>query len=93
MKPTPGNILYHELIGLEVEVLSHPDPRLAGLKGRITWESRNTLVVERGGERLVILKSGGVFRLQLPGGEHVTVRGDHILASPPERARRMVRGR
>ncbi|NOZ30585.1 MAG: ribonuclease P protein subunit [Crenarchaeota archaeon] len=93
MKITPKNIIFHELIGLQVEVLNHPDPGLIGVKGRIIWETRNTLHVDTGRKTLVILKSGGLFRVTLPGGKTTIVRGDHILASPPERARRIVRGR
>lgn len=93
MKITPRNIISHELIGLYIEVLNHPDPSLIGVRGRITWETHNTLRVDTGQRILVILKSGGLFRVTLPGGRTTIVRGDHILASPSERARRIIRGR
>lgn len=93
MKRNPRNIIFHELIGLNVEVVNHPDPSLIGVKGRIIWETRNTIHVDTGEKVLVILKSGALFRLSLPDGKTTLVRGDHILASPPDRARRIVRGR
>ena len=90
MKRTPRNIIFHELIGLPLEILNYPDPNLVGLKGRIVWETANTLKVEVSGRDLVILKSGGLFQVELPGGKATIVRGDHILGSPPERARRIM---
>jgi len=93
MRITTRNILYHELIGLEVEILNHPDPGLIGLKGIIRWETSKTIVVRKSGEDLVILKSGGLFRFKLPNGETVVVRGDNLIGTPQERARRIVRGR
>jgi len=93
MPRTPRNIIFHELIGLPVKVLSHYDPSLVGLEGVIVWETARTIHVRvRGGRTLVILKSGALFALQLPGGEEVVVRGDHLLGRPSDRAKRMVRG-
>ncbi|MEB3806885.1 MAG: ribonuclease P protein subunit [Desulfurococcales archaeon] len=91
MKRTPKNIIFHELIGLEVEVLNHPNPEFIGLRGVVVWETSRTLWVATAGRTLVILKSGGLFRVKLPGGKYTLVRGDHIMGSPPERARRIVR--
>ncbi|MCE4600553.1 MAG: ribonuclease P protein subunit [Desulfurococcales archaeon] len=92
MKRTPKNIIFHELIGLEIEVLNHPNPELIGVRGVILWETPRTLwIAAATGKTLVILKSGGLFRVKLPGGKYTLVRGDHIMGSPPERARRIVR--
>jgi len=94
MPRTPRNILFHELIGLPVRVLSHYDPSLVGVEGVIVWETARSLRVRtREGRELVILKSGALLALQLPGGEWVRVRGDHLLGRPSDRAKRMVRGR
>lgn len=92
MKRTPRNLVFHELIGLRVRVLSHYDPGLVGVEGVVIWETARTLHVEREGRVLVILKSGAVFAFQLPGGDVAIVRGDHLLGRPSERAKRIVRG-
>ncbi len=93
MKRTPKNLVFHELIGLPVKVLSALDPGVIGVEGVVVWETRRTLHVRSGDRVLVILKSGSVFLFRLPDGSPVKVRGDHILGSPAERARRMVWGR
>ncbi len=93
MRRTHKNLVYHELIGLEVEVLNHPDPSVIGVKGIIVWETKRTLIVSSRGKHLVILKTGGLFRFKLPHGELVELRGDHLMGTPIERARRILRGR
>ncbi len=93
MKYSSRNIRFHELIGLEVEILMHPDPSLIGYRGRVIWETAKTLIIDIQGKHLVILKSGALFRFKLPNGDTVEVRGDNLMGSPIERARRIVRGR
>ncbi len=93
MRHTPGNIRYHELIGLEVEVLEHLDPGLHGLRGRVLWETRRALQVEVSpeGRRLLILKSGALLAFHLPGGRRVIVPGDELLGTPVDRLKRIRR--
>ena len=93
MRHTPGNIRYHEFIGLEVEVLEHLDPGLQGLRGRVIWETRRALQVEAspGGRRLLILKSGALLAFHLPGGRRVIVPGDELLGTPVDRLKRLRR--
>jgi len=89
----PGNLKYHELLGLEVRVVSHPDPRVEGVEGVVTWETPRALeITSRGGRRLLILKSRALFAFKIPGGETVLVPGDSILGGPAERAKRIGRG-
>ncbi|MCE4612786.1 MAG: ribonuclease P protein subunit [Desulfurococcales archaeon] len=93
MRITPGNIRYHELIGLEVEILSHPDPGVEGVRGVVSWETPRALEVDVGdGKRLLILKSRALFAFKIPGGGLVVVDGDSIMGSPAERAKRIVKG-
>jgi ribonuclease P protein subunit POP4 len=92
MRIKASNIKYHELLGLEVEVVSHPDPGLEGVRGVVTWETARALEVLSGGRRLLILKSRALFAFKVPGGETVVVPGDSILGSPADRAKRIARG-
>ncbi|MEB3844302.1 MAG: ribonuclease P protein subunit [Desulfurococcales archaeon] len=93
MKHDPQNIFFHELIGLEVEVVRHPDPSLVGLHGTIVWEGSRTLKVRSNGRTITMLKSGGLFRFTLPSGDKVLVEGDLIIGDPAARARRARRMR
>lgn len=77
MDLTPENLIYHELIGLPVEVIS------PALKGTVVDETRNMLVVETGGRDRKISKSGRAFIFTLPEGSRVKVLGS-LLRSQPE---------
>ena len=81
--------MFHELIGLRVEVVSHSDPSLVGLKGVIVWETRNMLFVRVDRGRIIkVLKRYGTFRFYLPSNITVEVSGTSILGRPDERLKR-----
>ena len=42
---TPGNLIYHTLIGLEAAVVENTNPDMVGISGVVVDETRNTLVV------------------------------------------------
>lgn len=71
----PQNVLRHELIGLDVLVVRASNPGHAGVSGRVTDETRNTLVIltGRGGEKQ-IPKRFSVFRFRLPDARPSTRR-------------------
>jgi len=51
---SPQNVLRHELIGLDVLVVRASNPGHAGVSGRVTDETRNTLVILTGrGEKQI----------------------------------------
>jgi ribonuclease P protein subunit POP4 len=86
------NILCHELIGLRVKVLNHLDPSLEGVEGAVVWETTRSIRVDRGGKVVSVLKPSSILLVEIPGSGWVKVRGDDILGSPSERAKRMARG-
>jgi ribonuclease P protein subunit POP4 len=79
MDPTPENLIYHELIGLPVEIESTG----YRLKGVVVDETRNMLVIqsEKGDKK--IPKDAGAFIFTLPDGRRVKVLGT-LLRSQPE---------
>ncbi len=89
MRRTPRNIFFHELIGLRVRVLRHPDPGLEGLEGRVVWETARSILVEGRGRVVRVLKPGAIFLFELPEGGVARVKGEEILGGPAERAARM----
>jgi len=91
LRITPWNLRFHELIGLEVEVLRHLDPGLVGVRGVVEWETPRALLVSRGERRILILKSGALFAFHIPGGGRVVVPGDDILGGPAQRVKRLRR--
>ncbi|HIP56893.1 MAG TPA: ribonuclease P protein subunit [Ignisphaera aggregans] len=89
MKHSAENIVYHELIGLEVTVILHSDPTLVGLRGIVIDETRYTLKIRtREGDKR-IPKLYGVFRFRLPSGLEVDVDGSLIVGRPEDRVKRV----
>ncbi len=79
MDLTPENLIYHELIGLPVEVES-PGYRL---KGVVVDETRNMLVIDVNGTDKKVPKHAGAFIFTLPDGRRVRALGT-LLQSQPE---------
>jgi ribonuclease P protein subunit POP4 len=88
---TPGELVRHELIGLEVRVVSSANKQLAGLAGRVVDESRNMLTIEtaKGEKRLV--KEQCVFSFRLPSGKRVRVDGSVLVGRPEDRVKKRFR--
>jgi len=61
---SPQNITRHELIGLEIKVVSSKNKSLVGEKGTITDETRNTLMLSNGKK---LLKNAIVFQARVNG--------------------------
>lgn len=92
MRRTVRNLPYHELIGLEVTVVSHSDPSLIGVRGKIVDEGANTLrVAVKGGTKVItVLKRYGAFELVLPeSGKKVILDGTEIVGRPEDRLKRI----
>ena len=82
---TPRNVVRHELIGLDVLVVGASNPATIGITGQIIDETRNMLIVNtRAGVRK-IPKDTGVFRITLPDGTVVDIRGSALVMAPEKR--------
>lgn len=92
MPITKRNVLQHELIGLEAQVVSSSDPGLVGVRGTIVDETRNMLVVDRAGKTKAFAKALARLRLTLPTGEEVEIDGAKLVASPEDRTKRGGKG-
>ena len=88
---TRDNLLIHEFIGLEVEVVRCTDRKMKGVHGRIVDETANTFVVESKGRERAIPKKSCLFRFTLPNGENVDVDGGLITVSPVERPKKLAK--
>lgn len=80
MDIAPDNLIYHELIGLHVEVTESSQ---YSLSGRIVDETKNMLVIRSDDRDLMIPKSCCAFIFTLPDGKRVKVQGT-LLQSQPE---------
>jgi len=90
LKHERWNLIYHELIGLEVEVLEYPDQKIVGLKGRVVDETYKTLLIECFNKGFIrVFKEHGVFRFKTPSGLEVAVKGVKILGRPEDRLKKI----
>ncbi|MFH1257186.1 MAG: ribonuclease P protein component 1 [Candidatus Diapherotrites archaeon] len=84
------NLLAHELIGLQAEVIESTDRGRKGIKGRVVDETMNVLVVEtvKGEKKVPKKEAGFVFDLE---GEKAFVEGALLLARPEDRVKVFVK--
>jgi len=89
LRRSKKNIVYHELIGLEIAVKDHTSKSFLGIKGKVIDETMNTLVImDNKGNRKVVPKVGGVFLFKLGDHHTVEVKGDRIMGRPEDRLKR-----
>ncbi|WP_424359680.1 ribonuclease P protein component 1 [Methanocella sp. MCL-LM] len=81
MDIAPDNLIYHELVGLEVEVETPPYI----LSGKVVDETRNMIIINTGKHDAKVPKSCCSFVFTLPDGRRVRVRGDLLLSQPENR--------
>jgi ribonuclease P protein subunit POP4 len=89
-KPQASNILVHELIGLEMEVLKDSNPSNKFI-GFVTDESKNTLTIE-GNKKRIIAKKDAVLLLTI-NGKTVQIEGKSLLGRPEDRIKRKIKKR
>jgi len=87
MKTTVA-VVQGEFIGLNAKVVRSSNPSYVGLSGRVTNETRNTLVIRHKNEDKVIVKEAAVFQFTLPNGTIVEVEGNVILGRPEDRVKK-----
>ncbi len=80
------NILRHELIGLQCEVVRSSNKSQVGIKGLIEDETLKTLVID--GKR--VFKKGSVFSIKV-AGQSVDVDGDYLLSRPEDRIKKKIK--
>lgn len=82
------NLLRHELIGLETEVVESSNLCLEGKKGVIMDETRNTLTIKEEKDKKVIPKKEVQLLISIPEGEDVKVEGRKLEARPEDRIKK-----
>lgn len=87
----PDNILLHEIIGLEVEVVDALNRSLVGLRGKVIDETMKTLVISTSRGRKVIEKKVAVLVFKLPSGLKVKVEGKYLVGRPEDRLKRRIK--
>ncbi|ACX72090.1 Ribonuclease P, Rpp29 [Methanocaldococcus vulcanius M7] len=85
---TPNNILRHELIGLDVEIIDAKNKSMIGIKGKVIDETRNTLKIEKkDGREVIIPKDIAIFVFLLKNCK-VKVDGRLLVGRPEDRLKK-----
>ena len=95
MEITPSKLVFHELIGLQVEVVEATNPTLKGRRGKVVDEKRNMMLIrKKEGTEKMVQKNGTSFVFQIPAhlsGKHaeryVKVNGNLLLSQPENRTK------
>lgn len=82
-------MLYHELIGLEVELLASPNLSEIGIEGRVFYETKNMLLIRNPRGDVRVPKENRLFLFRLPSGRGIVVLGDKLVGRPEERVKRV----
>lgn len=85
---TRENLVFHELNGLSVRVTKSSDPTLRSLRGRVTYETKNTITISSGSKLRIVPKATSEFAFALPGGSEVIVAGKALELRPEDRVKR-----
>jgi ribonuclease P protein subunit POP4 len=88
---TPEDMVRHELIGLEVRIVSSMNRQLVGLSGKVVNESRNMLTIETKKGEKSVSKELCVFSFLLPSGKRVRVDGSVLVSRPEDRIKKKLR--
>ena len=92
MKITP-DLLRHEFVGLDAEVVTSSNPSQTGISGKIIQETRNTLVILHNDLEKTVIKDIAVFHFVMPDGTVVEIDGKAIVGRPENRLKKRVRRR
>jgi ribonuclease P protein subunit POP4 len=84
---TPENLVRHELIGLQAEVVKSSNKFQIGIRGLIVDETKNLLALETPEGVKRIQKVGSEFIFTVPGGRRVKVKGEIIAKRHEDRVK------
>jgi len=90
MKITP-DIIRGELIGLDAKIAKSTNQSLVRLKGTISNETRNTIVLLRDGKEKSIVKDTSFFRFSLQDGTVMEIDGKILVGRPEDRVKKRIR--
>lgn len=83
----PRDVIRHELIGLEAEIVKAKNPSLVGIKGKIIDETRNTITIRQEKKMKRILKEQAVFNIKVEN-RIIQLDGKLLVGRPEERIKK-----
>ncbi|MFY3741907.1 MAG: ribonuclease P protein subunit POP4 [Candidatus Nitrosomirales archaeon] len=86
---TQQNVPAHELIGQPVTILDSADPSLKNMHGKIVYETKNLIVINRGHSIVNVPKRIVTISLRLPDGSDCIINGSDLVGRPEDRIQRL----
>lgn len=81
------DLIRHELIGLNTEIVKAKNQTLVGLKGKIIDETKNTMTIKQKNKMKKVLKDQAVFNLKV-GNKTFQVDGKVLVGRPEDRLKK-----
>jgi len=88
---TGRNLIRHELIGLNVEIIDSSNKFHIGIKGMVVNETKNLLIIEMKKGLKGVQKKGTKFVFTIPNGRKFKLNGTRIIARPEDRIKLRVK--
>lgn len=86
----PANIVRHELIGLNAEVVESRNKSENKIKGTVIDETKNTLVIKTNDGEKKIAKENAKFMFTIQDNRRVIVDGNLLLGKPETRIQKRI---
>lgn len=86
-----SNILRHEFIGVETEVVESTHQDYLGLSGKVIDETRNTFLILDRGKKKRIVKNSAIFHFRFSDGTIVKIDGQLLMGRPEDRLKKRVK--
>ncbi|MGQ9721200.1 MAG: ribonuclease P protein component 1 [Candidatus Jordarchaeum sp.] len=87
VKRTKENIIYHELIGLQVRVIKSTHKGYL-ISGKVIDETKNMIIIESNGIKK-IPKNMSIFEFLLSEGETIEIEGKKMIGRPEDRIKNL----
>ncbi len=84
---TPKNLIWHELIGLQIEIIENKNEQLVGLKGKIIDETKNMIIIKSKEGEKKIIKKDSKFKIRIDE-KNILVDGSLIVGRPEKRTKK-----
>jgi len=85
---TQQNVLAQELIAQSIIILDSSDPSIKNMHGKIVYETKNLLVIDKGQNIVKIPKSIVTISLRLADGDNCVINGTDLVGRPEDRIQR-----
>ncbi|OGI15367.1 hypothetical protein A3K63_05650 [Candidatus Micrarchaeota archaeon RBG_16_49_10] len=89
---SPKDLVRHELMDLDVEVVKSSNRDQVGLKGKVVDETYSMLIIRTAdGREKAVAKKDAVFVFTIPNGTRVEVDGKVIVSRPEDRVKKKLK--